>query len=202
MKETMTLVFAVASILGLYGLRCSYVARQNRPVMIVPSNPPTVSPAEKSPANKKRSLAAAVAVAAKVAPIIERNRQSCELPKFAIDALIEHETDGTWNPKAFNPERDSSCYLSALTEAERLRCGSRGLMQVVYRWHGDGFKMSDLDNPTLNIDLGTQRKLCPCYKKCKGDLRCTYTCWNGSGKKARVFAGKVIRRFERMNRQG
>lgn len=131
---------------------------------------------------------------------IRLQEEKCNLPHGSIAAQVEHETIGTWDEKIFNPEKNSACYRRAKTEAERKRCGSRGLMQVVAYWHlkpNEDAKL--LEDPIENVRRGA-KKLCESYKKAKGDLRKAYELYNGTGPRARLYAQNVMIEFKYFSR--
>ena len=131
---------------------------------------------------------------------IKYQEQSCGLPSGAIAALIEHETGGTWDERSYNPEKKSTCYRTAKNSKERERCASRGLTQVVARWHlPEDMEVGILDNPVTAVRLGGA-KLCGEYRRAKGDLRKAYERFNGTGPGARLYAAKVMNEFKYFSR--
>jgi hypothetical protein len=131
---------------------------------------------------------------------IRFQERSCGLPNGAIAALIEHETGGTWDERSYNPEKSSKCYQRAKTQKEKDRCGSRGLTQVVAKWHlPPGVSASLLDDPIVAVRLGA-RKLCREYKRAGGDLRLGYERYNGVGKDAVRYSRIVMNEFKYFKR--
>lgn len=124
--------------------------------------------------------------------VIERERSKWGLPRGLIEAVISHESK--FRLDAFNPETKSRCYKTKTSEADRRRCGSQGLMQVVERWHGPS------KDWTENIEKGSA-KLGTCYRRHK-NIDKTAACYNGTGKAAKEYAAKVLREFQIWRRLG
>lgn len=139
-------------------------------------------------------------IAAKPKPVtlsdlIETERARHKLPRGMIETVIDHETGGTWDPQSFDPERESSCYARARTDKERKACGSYGLMHVVCRLHWDSDHCDELTIPSIGLQRGAKR-LGECYRRTGKNIRRTFACFNGSGRKAEVYANQVTPKFK------
>lgn len=127
--------------------------------------------------------------------VIEHQRQKWGLPKGMIEAVIDHETGGSWNPLTFNPEKESRCYRNAKTKKERQQCGSYGLMQPVCKYHAPDGKCQDLLHPIVSVVAATDGQLGPCFKKTK-TVRGALRCYNGKGPKAERYASLAIKKYQ------
>lgn len=132
--------------------------------------------------------------------IIEEVRSDNNLPPFAIEAVIAHES--RFDEFAMNPEKLSRCYRHARTFEQRSACASRGLMQVQFVHHGKGLELkSDLFVVRENVRRGGNW-LGTCYHANGGNLWKTFGCYNGD--RTGKYASAVIdwqRRFETRARE-
>lgn len=151
---------------GMYGLRLSGEAQRERNLIAV-----------------KRQSA--------LAEMIETERARYQLPHGMIEAVIDHETGGTWDPESYDPEVNSRCYLRARTDAERKACGSYGLMHTVCRLHWDSAHCDELTIPKIGLQRGA-KKLGECWKKAKGNKHKAFALYNGTGPSAERYAQILI----------
>ena len=125
--------------------------------------------------------------------LIERERRKWGLPKGVIEGLIMVESK--FDETAANPESKSKCYRSAKTKAEKQRCGSRGLMQIVGRWHG-----GEGDSLSQHVARGTA--ILGRHFRRYGKISKAVAAYNGSGPMARQYARRVIKEAERFGFNG
>ena len=123
--------------------------------------------------------------------IVKREAAKYGLHPAIVFGLINHES--RFNDRAFNPEKKSRCYQKARNAVERRSCGSKGLMQVVSRWHG-----GERDTLEQHIARGVGI-LGRHYTAAKGirnpQIRAMVALrkYNGTGAAARRYAGNVLR---------
>lgn len=148
-------------------------------------------------AQRERNLIAVKRQSA-LADMIETERARYQLPRGMIEAVIDHETGGTWDPESYDPEVNSRCYLRARTDAERKACGSYGLMHTVCSLHWDSAHCDELTIPKIGLQRGV-KMLGESYKKAKGDKFKTFALYNGRGQKAERYARILMEKYRTWN---